>query len=411
MNKLKVAVFFGGQSVEHDVSVVTALQMMENLDKNKYDIIPVYITRKGDWYTGDKLRKIECVQGFDPADPELTRCCLPANTRARTLYRYETKDTLFKKQQRSIANIDVAIPAMHGLHGEDGTLQGLLELAGVPYTSCGVLGSAAGMDKILMKAAFSGAGLPVLPYIYFDRSTLAADMERYLDEAEKKLTYPMFVKPANLGSSIGISKAHCRAELEKAIVVASHYDRRILVEQGVEKLEEINCSALGFGGDVEVSVCEMPVTWEEFLTYDEKYMRSGKQGGAKGEQNDGMAALARRIPAPIEPEQTKLIENYTAEAFRLLDCKGVVRIDYILDKNSGQIYINEINTIPGSFAYYLWEPKGLSYTMLLDRLIELALRAYDEGRKNDYAYDSEILSRYREGKTAAKSGKLGGAKA
>ena len=155
----------------------------------------------------------------------------------------------------------------------------------------------------------------------------------------------------------------------------------------------------------------MPVTWEEFLTYDEKYMRSGKQGGAKGEQNDGMAALARRIPAPIEPEQTKLIEHYTAEAFRLLDCKGVVRIDYILDKNSGQIYINEINTIPGSFAYYLWEPKGLSYTMLLDRLIELALRAYDEGRKNDYAYDSEILSRYREGKTAAKSGKLGGAKA
>ena len=216
MNKLKVAVFFGGQSVEHDVSVVTALQMMENLDKNKYDIIPVYITRKGDWYTGDKLRKIECVQGFDPADPELTRCCLPANTRARTLYRYETKDTLFKKQQRSIANIDVAIPAMHGLHGEDGTLQGLLELAGVPYTSCGVLGSAAGMDKILMKAAFCGAGLPVLPYIYFDRSTLSADMERYLDEAEKKLTYPMFVKPANLGSSIGISKAHCRAELEKA---------------------------------------------------------------------------------------------------------------------------------------------------------------------------------------------------
>lgn len=398
---LNVAVFFGGKSVEHDVSVVTALQLMENLDKTKYHIIPVYITRQGDWFTGQKLMRVEAVQKFDEADPELIRCYLPANAKARQLYRYTTKDTMFKKQERLIASIDVAIPAMHGLNGEDGTLQGLLELAGVPYTSCGVLGSAAGMDKILMKAAFIGAGLPVLPYIYFDRGSLERDMQKHLDRAEATLTYPMFVKPANLGSSIGISKANNRQELEKAIIVASHYDRRILVEQGVSQLCEINCSALGFGDDVAPSVCEMPVTWEEFLTYDEKYMRGGKSAkGSKGAS--GMASLSRQIPAPISDQMTKAVEDCTVKAFRLLDCKGVVRIDYIIDKATDTLYINEINTIPGSFAYYLWEPKGLKYPELLDRLISIAMLARDEAKNNEYAYDSEILTRYGQGMGGAK---------
>lgn len=399
---IKVAVFFGGKSVEHDVSVVTALQLMENLDKSKYEIIPVYITRKGDWFTGEKLKNVECYKCFDPADPALVRCYLPANTRARQLYRYETKSTLFKKQQPVLCSIDVAIPAMHGLHGEDGTLQGLLELAAVPYTSCGVLGSAAGMDKILMKAAFIGAGFPVLPYIYLDRGTIESQMDEHIAAAEAKLDYPMFVKPANLGSSIGISKAKNREELEEAIRVAAHYDRRILVEQGVADLEEVNCSAMGFANDVQVSACEMPVTWEEFLTYDEKYMRSGK-GGSKGE---GMAALSRQIPAPISSEMTQAIEGYTAAAFKLLDCKGVVRIDYIIDKETGKLYINEINTIPGSFAYYLWEAKGVAYTKLLDRLVELALIAYDEDKNNEYAYDSEILIKYGQGSKGSKGSKV-----
>ncbi|MBR3751359.1 MAG: D-alanine--D-alanine ligase [Clostridia bacterium] len=398
---LKVAVFFGGKTVEHDVSVVTALQLMENLDKTKYDIIPIYITRQGDWFTGKKLMSVKGVQSFDPADSELERCYLPANVRARQLYRYNTKDTLFKKQDRLIASIDVAIPAMHGLNGEDGTLQGLLELAGVPYTSCGVLGSAAGMDKILMKAAFKGAGLPVLPYIFFDRGSIKENMQKHLDDAEATLSYPMFVKPANLGSSIGISKANNREELENAIVVASHYDRRILVEQGVSSLCEINCSALGFGDDVTPSVCEMPVTWEEFLTYDEKYMRGGKSAkGSKGAS--GMASLSRQIPAPISEDMTKVVEDCTVKAFRLLDCKGVVRIDYIIDKATDTLYINEINTIPGSFAYYLWEPKGITYPELLDKLIDYAIKAHNESKNNEYAYDSEILTRYGQGQGGVK---------
>lgn len=391
-----IAVFFGGMSVEHDVSIVTGLQFMDNMDKSKYTPVPVYITRDGDWYTGEKLRKIEAYKSFSKADPELTRVYLPANTRARQLYKYTPADKLFKKDVRIIAKLDAAVLAMHGLHGEDGTLQGLLQLAGVPYTSSGVLGSAAGMDKILMKAAFIGAGLPVLPYVYFDRDAWREAPEKIMDSIEGKLPYPIFVKPSNLGSSIGISKAKNRQELEKAIEIAAQFDRRLLAEQGVETLQEINCSALGYGGDVTPSVCEMPVPWEEFLTYEDKYIRGGKS--SKG----GMQSLSRQIPAPISPELTKRIQDMSVEIFKLMDCKGVVRIDYILDKAADTLYVNEINTIPGSFAFYLWEPTGVSYPQLIDKLIDYALQAHAQLKQNQYAFDSEIISQFARNKTAAK---------
>lgn len=397
---LNIAVFFGGKSSEHDVSVVTALQMMENLDRKKYRIIPIYITREGDWYTGEKLMDIDVYKEFALAAPELTRCYLPANTRARQLFKFERERGLFKKDSGIIASLDAAVLAMHGLNGEDGSLQGLLQLAQVPFTSCGVLGSAAGMDKILMKAAFQGAGFPVLDYIYFDRGQLETEAEILAGEAEKRFGYPMFVKPANLGSSIGISKAKNREELLKAMQIAAHYDRRILVERGVDSLEEVNCSALGFASNVRVSVCEMPVTWEEFLTYDEKYMRSAKSGGSK----QGMQALSRRIPAPIGDELTAKIQDYTRRAFQLFDCKGVIRIDYIIDKSDGSLYINEINTIPGSFAFYLWEASGLSYESLLDELIEYAVKAFEDSSRSEYAYKSDILLNYKKGAKAGLKG-------
>lgn len=397
---LNIAVFFGGKSSEHDVSVVTALQMMENLDKEKYKLFPIYITREGDWYTGDKLFNIDTYKNFDSGDKELIRCYLPANTRARQLFKFEQDRGLFKKDSRIIASLDAAIIAMHGLNGEDGSLQGLLQLAELPFTSCGVLGSAAGMDKILMKSAFMGAGLPVLDYIYFDRGQLETCAEKFALEAESKFTYPMFVKPANLGSSIGISKAKNREELLRAMEVAAHYDRRILVERGVDSLEEVNCSALGFGSEIAVSVCEMPVTWEEFLTYDEKYLRNSKSGGAK----QGMQALSRRIPAPISAELTEKIQEYTRRVFQLFDCKGVIRIDYIIDKADESLYINEINTIPGSFAFYLWEPSGISYKALLDKLIEYALKASEDSKKSKYAYKSDILLNYGKGAKAGSKG-------
>lgn len=399
---LNIAVFFGGKTVEHDVSVVTAQQLIQNMDKTKFNPVPVYITREGDWYSGEKLNKIEAFKNFDKGDKEVTRVYLPANTRIKQLYRFNPeKKGLFKKENNVYMPIDAAIIAMHGLNGEDGTLQGLLELADIPYTSSGVLGSASGMDKILMKAVFMGAGFPVLPYTYFDRDAFKKDSDEVLDKCEKAVTYPMFVKPSNLGSSIGISKAHNREELKKAIEVAMEYDRRILVEQGIDSPKEINCSAVGFGDDVKASVCEMPYNSDEFLTFSDKYLNGGKNQA-------GMEALSRRIPAPIPDEMTKKVQEMTVNAFKLMDCKGVVRIDYMCDKDLNELYINEINTIPGSFAFYLWEPLGISYDKLIEKLIDIAFTAHKDKKKNNFAFDSEIIAGFA--RNSQKAGKFGGNK-
>ena len=398
---LNVAVFFGGKTVEHDVSIVTAQQLIQNMDREKYKPVPVYITRDGDWFSGEELTKIEAFKKFDKNANGVKRVYLPANTRAKQLYLFKPeKQGMFKKENNVYAPIDCAIIAMHGLNGEDGTLQGLLELADIPYTSSGVLGSASGMDKILMKSVFLGAGFPSLPYTYFDRDAFNKDAESILDKCEKALKYPMFVKPSNLGSSIGITKAHNREELKEAILVAKEYDRRILVEQGIDSPKEINCSALGFGDNVSASVCEMPYNSDEFLTFSDKYLNGSKNQA-------GMEALSRRIPAPISDELTKKIQDMTVCAFKLMDCKGVVRIDYMLDKDEN-LYINEINTIPGSFAFYLWEPLGKSYSALIDELIDIAFLANKDRKQNNFAFDSEIISGFA--RNSQKAGKFGGGK-
>ena len=398
---LNVAVFFGGKTVEHDVSIVTAQQLIQNMDKTKYKPVPVYITRDGDWFSGEELNSIEAFKKFDKNQKGVKRVYLPANTRAKQLYLFKPeKQGMFKKENNVYSPIDCAIIAMHGLNGEDGTLQGLLELADIPFTSSGVLGSASGMDKILMKAVFIGAGFPSLPYVYFDRDAFNKDTESVLDKCEKDLKYPMFVKPSNLGSSIGITKAHNREELKDAILIAREYDRRILVEQGIDSPREINCSALGFGDNVKASVCEMPYNSDEFLTFSDKYLNGNKNQA-------GMESLSRRIPAPITDELTKKIQDMTVQAFKLMDCKGVVRIDYMLDKEDN-LYINEINTIPGSFAFYLWEPLGKSYQSLIDELIEIAFLANKDKKQNNFAFDSEIISGFA--RNSQKAGKFGGGK-
>ncbi len=396
---LNVAVFFGGKTVEHDVSIVTAQQLIQNMDRSKFNPIAVYITRDGDWFSGEKLLSIDAFKSFNKADSGITRVYIPANTKVKQLYRFNAeKKGLFKKENIVYAKIDAAIIAMHGLNGEDGTLQGLLEMADIPFTSCGVLGSAAGMDKILMKAAYIGAGFPVLPYVYFNRDAFEKNQDEIIKSCEEKLTYPMFVKPSNLGSSIGISKAKDREGLIEAITVASQYDRRILVEQGIDKPKEINCSALGFGDEVSASVCEMPASSDEFLTFSDKYLNGGKNQA-------GMEALARKIPAPIPDEMTQRIQQMTKDIFKLMDCKGVVRIDYICSGDLTELYVNEINTIPGSFAFYLWEPLGISYDKLIEKLIDFAIKANNEKKKNNFAFDSEIIAGFAKG--SQKSGKFG----
>ena len=396
--KKNVAVIFGGRTCEHDVSIITAHQVLENADQNKYNLIPVYIDHEGHWFTGEKLMKLDFFQHFNPE--EVTAVYLEPNGGSGALYPVHLKSGLLGVRERKpLVNIDVVLPSMHGMNGEDGTLQGLLELADLPYTSAGVMGSAVGMDKIAMRLLFKGAGFPVLDCYYAERGQYRTNPEAVLSAIEKALPeYPLFVKPANLGSSIGITRATDRDSLARAMEIAYHYDRRALVEKGIDCVE-INCSAMGMGDDVEVSLCEQPVTWEEFLNFDEKYLK-GAKGGSKG-----MESLSRIVPAPIDEEMTQRIRALTGDIYQVLDCKGVVRIDFMIEKGTQQLYINEINTIPGSFAYYLWEPMGVSFTQLIDRIIDQAIRAHKEKNANSYAFESPILQQVAGGAKGAKGAK------
>ena len=397
----KVGVIFGGVTCEHEVSIVTGLQLIENIDRTKYEVIPIYIHSDGEWYVGNKLLDATIYKDFDAYKGGIDKGFIAPNRPGLLMSGkgFLGKDVFVK--------LDVVIPAMHGMNGEDGSLQGLLELANIPYTSSGVLGASIGMDKILMKKVFEANLIPVLPYTYFLRSEWEASHDAIIAQIEAVLRYPLFVKPSNLGSSIGISKATNREKLIEAIEVAASYDERIIVENGVEDLAEINCSALGRGANVSVSVCEQPVSWKEFLTFDEKYLRGGKTGGAKSAEpaksSAGMANMTRKIPAPITPEQTRTVKELTVKAFRALNSKGVVRIDFIIDNSDGKVYVNEINTIPGSFAFYLWNVQvhdndvwdydRIEYSKLIDKLIEIAELEHAEKNKNNYTYDSDIIKK------------------
>ena len=401
MSKLNIAVIFGSRSCEHDVSIISALQLIEAAKTAGFTVIPVYISREGLWYTGEALTQIETFREFNPMGKGITRVNLDVSANAGDLWAWPPQRAgLFAKVPAPIAHIDVAIPVLHGLHGEDGTVQGLLEMANIPYASSGVLGSAVGMDKIAMKQMLRGAGYPVLDYVWLTRDQLKADREAIVERIEREIKYPAFVKPAALGSSIGVSKATNREELDKALDLAASYDRRILVEVGINNPVEINCAALGYGEDVRTYVCEMPVpsTGDKFLNFFEKYLRNV---GTKGESSRGMKSLSRVVPAPIGEELTERIQRMTKEIFRLLDCRGTVRIDFILDEND-VLYVNEPNTIPGSLAFYLWQECGVSFGKLVEIMVEDALRAHADKNTNVFAFDSTILQKVAAGAKGSK---------
>ena len=401
MSKLNIAVIFGSRSCEHDVSIISALQLIEAAKTAGFTVIPVYISREGLWYTGEALTQIETFREFNPMGKGITRVNLDVSANAGDLWAWPPQRAgLFAKVPAPIAHIDVAIPVLHGLHGEDGTVQGLLEMANIPYASSGVLGSAVGMDKIAMKQMLRGAGYPVLDYVWCTRDQMKADREAIVERIEREIKYPAFVKPAALGSSIGVSKATNREELDKALDLAASYDRRILVEVGINNPVEINCAALGYGEDVRTSVCEMPVpsTGDKFLNFFEKYLRNV---GTKGESSRGMKSLSRVVPAPIGEELTERIQRMTKEIFRLLDCRGTVRIDFILDEND-VLYVNEPNTIPGSLAFYLWQECGVSFGKLVEIMVEDALRAHADKNTNVFAFDSTILQKVAAGAKGSK---------
>ena len=396
--KKQLGVIFGSRSCEREVAIISAVQMMRHADPEKYDVVPVYIDENGNWYTGEPLKNIESYKPFRPDRAGITKVFPDLTSGSGALLAHRKAGGLLAKDRiEMVARADVFVVVMHGLNGEDGTLQGLLELANVPYTSSGVGASALGMDKILMKQFFRGADLPVLPGVSCSRREFGKDRAAFVARVEKELGFPVFVKPANLGSSIGVSRADDAASLEESLELAFEYDRRVLVEKGLNKPVELNCSVLGYDDEVCASPIEMPVNQDEFLDFKDKYLASG---GSKG-----MASLHRVLPAPIEDELKEEIQSLSCRIFRLMDCKGVVRIDYMFDRDSGKLYITEINTIPGSLSFYLWENAGMRYAELIDRLVSCAEKAHADKNRANYAFTSDILKGVSFGSKGTKGSK------
>jgi D-alanine-D-alanine ligase len=385
--KLSIGVVFGGRSVEHDVSIVTAHQVMAVLAES-HEVVPIYVTREGRWLSSPALNDLEVyrTRAWDEVGDEAV---LSPAAGENGLHVGGGR----LRGPRKVP-IDLVVPSIHGTFGEDGTLQGLLELADVPYVGSGVVGSAVGMDKVAMKAVFRAAGLPVVPHHLVRTTELDAEPESVLDAVEREISYPAFVKPSRLGSSVGIGRATDRDGLRAALEVARRYDSRILVEPSMEGCIEINCSVLGGGRhEPQASVCEQPVAWEEFLTFSDKYLRGAKGSAAKEQEAAGMAAQERRIPAPIPDPLTKQIQDNAVRAFKAVDASGVARIDSFAKEETGETWVMEINTVPGSFSFYLWEASGVSFSELMDRLIEVALDNHRAKKDLLFSFDSAILDK------------------
>lgn len=359
---MKIAIIFGGKSSEHDISVITALQAINVIDKNKYSLFPVYITKDGVWLSGQKLLDKDTYLNFDEREFK------PVGIN------FGKGEFILGKTFPKKIKIDCALLCLHGLNGEDGSVQGALELAGIPYTSSSVLGSSICMDKIIMKDLFKANGFNIVDYVWFTRDEFENNEEEVLDKITSKIDYPYIVKPANLGSSIGISKCDCEDDLLYAIEVACKYDSRIIVEKAVENLREINCACIGNECEVRTSKLEEPVSWNKFLSFKDKYLSFSKTS-------------SRSEPA-LEDKLKEKVEDISKKAFKALCQSGVVRIDYLLDNVTKELYINEINTIPGSLANYLFPEH---FGKLIDELISLAIKREEDKKKNKFSYKSTAL--------------------
>jgi len=380
--KTVLGIIFGGRSVEHDVSIVTAQQIMQACDPQRYEIVPLYITRDGKWYTGASLRDIKNFK-----DGRITECkdiqsvVLSPDVRHHGLIVNPLPSGLFAKSEP--LRLDVVFPAVHGSHGEDGTLSGLLELADIPYVGYATLGSALTNDKIMTKAVLQQSGITVVDGVSFSRAQWQANPDYWVEQIQTQIGLPVFIKPATLGSSIGVNRANDAGFLRIAIDIAANFDRRILVETAVTDCLEINCAVMGYEDDIITSVLEQPVHWDDFLSYEDKYLRSGTQG---------MKSAERLIPAPLTPELTTRVQEIAREAFLATDGRGIARIDFLVQPETNTVYLNEMNTMPGSLALYLWEATGMTASQLIDRLIALARTANADKRRNVYDYQSNLLN-------------------
>ncbi len=381
--KTKVAVLFGGRSVEHEVSIITGIQAFCALNRDKYDPIPVYISKDNRFYTGEALGKIESYRDMKTCLASATQVLLVPSENGVDMVRYPAK----KFGNNLVDSFEVALPAVHGTNVEDGTLMGMLEMLNVPYAACDVMSSAIGMDKYLMKAALNHVGVPVLPALSFSEREYAENSDSVADRIEAGIGYPVIVKPVNLGSSVGISRADCREKLLASLDDAFGFASKILVERAITPLREINCSVLGNPDVARASVCEEPIGSDEILSFRDKYL-----SGEKGTKSSGMSDLKRRCPADIPEDMTKTIQELAVKTFRTLGCTGVARIDFLNNPETGELWVNEINTIPGSLSFYLWEASGVPFDKMLDELIDIAFKRQRERSALTFSYDTNILS-------------------
>ena len=383
--KIKLGVIFGGVSVEHEVSVITAIQAMESIDSKKYEIIPIYIDKNGVWYSGAMLRDIKIYSDMDLLKRYAKEVVL---YKRDGLFFLQNKRGLFK---RDVTEIDLCFPIMHGTYGEDGNLQGYLETVGIPYCESDTYAAVVGQDKVFMKQIWRESGVPVVKFDWFFDTDYNKDPEKIIERLEK-IGYPLIVKPARLGSSVGIKVCKNQTELTDAISDAINYDNKILVEEVVENLTEVNISVLGNYQKQSLSVIEEVGSSNNFLTYDDKYKAGGK-GKSKG-----MASAKRIIPARISPKLEKEVRDIAIKAYRSLNSAGVVRIDFLIDSKNEKVYANEINSIPGSLSFYLWEKTDKEYHELLDDILNIGIRTYKNKKSKVHSFDTNILSNYAENK-------------
>jgi len=393
MSRPTVAVLFGGRSVEHEVSVISGHQAMDALDEAGFPILPVYITKQGDWYAGEGLHNLELYreQTFHAAGlKNVYRVSLSPDRSVRQLLAHPgTSGGLLQKNPKLWA--DVFFPVIHGTHGEDGSLQGLFELADVAYVGSGILASAVAMDKVRTKRILESAGIPTLDCLEVSRAEWESDPDAFLTRVEAKYDYPVMAKPVALGSSVGVSRCANRPTLTEALDLALELDGRALVETALTDFIEVNCSVLG--PPERTSACEQPVGYEAVLSFDDKYKHGGKKLGRGGAGSTGMAGLARQVPAPIGHPLTAEVQELAVRAFRAIDASGVVRVDFLYDRSERQLFLNEVNTTPGSLAYYLWEEEGVRFDQLVTTLVQIALDRHESRRATVYSFSANLLTK------------------
>ena len=376
--KIRVGVFFGGKSVEHEVSVISGLQAYNSFNRDKYEPIPIYITKDNEFYTGEAIADIANYRNIPVLLQKSIRIFMMCEQGQVQLIRYPVK----KMGNSVVAQIDVAFPVVHGANVEDGSLQGFLRHYNIPFVGCDVAASAVTMDKYVMKTVLMNNDVPVLDCVTLHVKEYEAAA---YGKVENRIAYPVIVKPVNLGSSVGIKVARNQEELREALEYAFTFGPRVLIERAITNLREINCAVLGDYEEAQASECEEPVSSDEILSYEDKYVAGGKGG------SEGMRTARRELPADLTPEKREEIRQMAVKTFQVLNCNGVSRIDFMIDKDTDQVYVNEINPIPGSLAFYLWEALDKSYAELLDDMVSLALKREREEKTVMTSFDSNIL--------------------